>query len=388
MSDIDKKKEDLDKLLWFVPIKKLRHLLREVVHNIFDIKNILEQNRILNNEINDLRREIRYINKELNKNLIFFKTTNVYPHNYNHNIYFLIIKNILKKYNIDIVYSDYKPDIELFSVEGDRKLIELSNAKIKIFETGEPVLNGFLKGYEDNCLSFTDLSIGFNHLNNLSYVRFPLYFFYMFEAANLLSDINFHIKEDNILLKPNKDNILKRINYINNIKYNKTKFAAFINKWDPSKTRLPIYNAVSKIDNINCPGLFMHNDDALRNEYNDDKLEYLKQFKFNICPENCVEDGYITEKMIHSFMTGCIPIWNGDKNIEGDVINKNAVLYWENYSDNKELLAEIKKLHNDDNLYDKFISQKRFNEDAAVDYIYNQILILHTKIEEIIKSKL
>ena len=182
--------------------------------------------------------------------------------------------------------------------------------------------------------------------------------------------------------------IYKRLNEINNIRYNKTKFAALINKWDPSNIRMPIYNSVSKIDHISCPGKFLHNDDSLKNEYNDNKLEYLKQFKFNICPENCVEDGYITEKMLHSFMAGCIPIWNGDKNIEGEIINKNAVLYWDNNADNTEIIKEIETLHKNDDLYDKFIKQKRFNTDAATDYIYNQIILLHTKIEDLIKTNL
>lgn len=127
----------------------------------------------------------------------------------------------------------------------------------------------------------------------------------------------------------------------------------------------------------------MHNDDSLKNDFNDSKYEYLKQFKFNICPENCIEDGYVTEKLFDAFKSGCIPIWSGYKNLEGDIVNKNAVLYWDIDSDNKELIKEIKSIHENDELYNKFVSQSRFNTDNAVEYIYGQIKLLHEKIEEL-----
>lgn len=69
--------------------------------------------------------------------------------------------------------------------------------------------------------------------------------------------------------------------------------------------------------------------------------------------------------------------------MEGDVVNKNAVLYWDIDSDNKELIKEIKSLHENDELYDKFVSQPRFNTDNAVEYIYGQIKLLYEKIEEL-----
>lgn len=150
--------------------------------------------------------------------------------------------------------------------------------------------------------------------------------------------------------------------------------------------REAMYNRISKIDKVDCPSKFLHNDNSLKNEFNDNKLEYLKQFKFNICPENVIEDGYITEKLFDAFKTGCIPIWNGDKNIEPNVINKDSILYWEKDSDNRELLKEIERLHRDETYYNNFISQPRLIVDNATDYIYNQIKRLHDRLEEFIQN--
>ena len=276
----------------------------------------------------------------------------------------------------------YDPDIELFSVFGDRNNVINSKSKIKIFYTGEPVKTTFFKDYSDNLLNIVDLSIGFNHINNDKYFRFPLWILYTLgysysiinvERYKLLEVIN------------NKDKIFEIITNINNKNYIKSKFAELIATWGGvDNIRQCVYNKLSYIDKIYCPSKFLHNDDSLINNFNNDKIEYLKQFKFNICTENSIEDGYITEKIIHSFYAGCIPIWNGDKNLEGDIINKNAVLYFDKESDNKDLIKYIELLNKDDEVYSKFIKQPRFVVDNATDFIYNKIKKLYEKIEELI----
>lgn len=258
----------------------------------------------------------------------------------------------------------------MFYVYGDRKNIIQSKAKVKFFFTSEPV-QVLRKDYNDNCIGLCDLSLGFNHILNSNYIRFPLWILYNFNITEL-----------------NKDSVYKRILYINNAKFEKTKFTSLISTWGGTNNlRKHIYRAISQIDKISCPSKFLHNDDSLKNDFADNKIEYLKQFKFNICPENCIEDGYITEKLFDSFKAGSIPIWNGDKNLEGDIINKNAVFYWQENSKNEDILKEIELLHKNEDLYNKFISQKRINIDNAVEYIYGQMKLLYEKIEELLLEK-
>ena len=48
-----------------------------------------------------------------------------------------------------------------------------------------------------------------------------------------------------------------------------------------------------------------------------DKLATLKNFRFNLCFENFSgQNGYITEKIFHSFAAGCVPVYWGPDNIE------------------------------------------------------------------------
>ena len=363
-------KKFVDKIVWWIPFKNLRNLFRIFLYNILDVSELRYKINELELELIDYKKEYRLVNSSFYKDIYFINYVNFWQNFHSCDFTFhKLLKSIFNKYKKDLIIDRNHADIELYSVFGERSKISNSNAKFKIFYTGEAHTR--FKEYTDNCLDLCDLSIGFNHIDNDKYIRFPLWFIYNFDIVNA-----------------NKDYILKRVIEINNSKFTKTKFASLVSSWEGiGNLRGVIYNSVSKIDKVNCPSRFLHNDDSLKNEFNDNKHEYLKQFKFNICPENCIEDGYVTEKLFDAFKSGCIPIWNGDKNLEGDVINKNAVLYWEENSKNENLLKEIKLMHENDELYDKFVSQTRLNTDNATEYIYGQIKLLHEKLEELLCKK-
>ena len=148
-----------------------------------------------------------------------------------------------------------------------------------------------------------------------------------------------------------------------------------------------MYNLISKIDYINCPSKLFHNDDTLKSNFNNNKIEYLKDFKFNICPENTISEGYITEKLFDAFKAGCIPIYNGDENIELDLVNKNALLFFRKNEDNTELIKEIEKLHKDDKLFDAFQNQIKIY-DSMVDYLWDRRTKILNRLESLINEKL
>ena len=367
----EKLKKYLDKILWFIPFRNLRHLLRKILYNILEIDDLKKE---LTEHILEYKSELKLIHKDFYDNAIYMKITNEWYPNYTYfenDKFFRLLTNICSKYNkfLLLKYSQGDCDIEFFSVYGPKSKIIESKSKIKIFWTCEANTHIFRSEYKDNCLEYTNLSLGSNRIEHENYIRLPLWIFY-FDYINL-----------------NKDNIFKKVTEINKTKHTKTKFASLIATWGgEDNLREAMYNRISKIDKVDCPSKFLHNDNSLKNEFNDNKLEYLKQFKFNICPENVIEDGYITEKLFDAFKTGCIPIWNGDKNIEPNVINKDSILYWEKDSDNRELLKEIERLHRDETYYNNFISQPRLIVDNATDYIYNQIKRLHDRLEEFIQN--
>jgi hypothetical protein len=54
------------------------------------------------------------------------------------------------------------------------------------------------------------------------------------------------------------------------------------------------------------------------------KDETLRLFNFNICFENDLYPGYVTEKVVEAYLSGCIPIWRGLD--AGGFINKEAII--------------------------------------------------------------
>ena len=221
------------------------------------------------------------------------------------------------------------------------------------------------------------MSLGFDRLDEnkyKNYVRFPIWIFYNFYG--LLDNKNY-----------TKDDIKNIIDNINNAKSKKNKFSSLVASHDVANIRTQMYNQISKIDGISCPGKLFHNDDALKLNFNNDKIEYLRDFKFNICPENTISEVYITEKLFDAFKSGCIPIYNGDDNIELDLINKDALLFFKKDEDNTHLIKEIKKLHRDDNLFDAFQKQIKIY-DSMVDYLWERRVKILNRLETLINEKL
>ena len=103
-----------------------------------------------------------------------------------------------------------------------------------------------------------------------------------------------------------KHNILTFIQnqYNKNIKLNK-KNCCLIARHDREGQRTKIFNEVNKYCKIFCPSNYKKNCNPIGKNVKD-KLNFLKKFKYNICPENSKFEGYCTEKIFQSLESGCI----------------------------------------------------------------------------------
>lgn len=63
----------------------------------------------------------------------------------------------------------------------------------------------------------------------------------------------------------------------------------------------------------------------------DDKFSVISNYKFNLAIENLEYEGYVTEKIIHAFVGGTIPVYLGAKNIS-DFIPNNCFIDMRNFS--------------------------------------------------------
>jgi hypothetical protein len=87
-----------------------------------------------------------------------------------------------------------------------------------------------------------------------------------------------------------------------------------------------------------------------------DKIEFLSSYKFSIAMENTEGDGYISEKIIDSFLSGTIPIYYGSYMVE-EFINPKSFILIKGEKDILQKIEYIKKIDNDEQIYRNIIKE-------------------------------
>lgn len=239
-------------------------------------------------KIQEIKKYIRQRKYKTSLNIRFF---NFWSIDYIENHWF---NQFIKHYSLN----DNKKPINFFSVMGPTFFTKIPINGKKIFFTGENVQGEHHLRYKNHALPFMDLALGFEYLNNEKYIRFPLWILYLVSSNDSFEKIKSKIE---------------KINAVENRKnHTRNKFASIICRYDFTNIRGKIIDKINTIHTVECAGNFRNNTKDLKEKYGDRKLDYLKQFKFNICPENTNTKGYVTEKLLESFQSGCIPIyWGG-----------------------------------------------------------------------------
>lgn len=96
-----------------------------------------------------------------------------------------------------------------------------------------------------------------------------------------------------------------------------------------------------------------------------DKIKFLSHYKFSIAMENSEGQGYVSEKILDSFMAGTIPIYYGGYTID-EFINPKSYILIKNENDMLKKIEYIKKIDNDEILYKSILKEKLFINDNLV----------------------
>lgn len=272
-----------------------------------------------------------------------------------------------------------KINVAVFSVFGLRVMMRLNSSKIKIFVARENIHREMFKKYNNHCfdISCVDLRLGFDYLETSGYIRFPLWIMWLFPAN---ADFEY-IKA-----------WCEKANHPNNVSFSDREFCSLISSHNDDG-RQEIFNQISTIGKIHSAGKLFHNNDDLKNKYNDDKLSYLRHYRFNLTPENSNYPGYVTEKLFEAIYCGCIPIYSGSNNDpEPEILNHDAICFINMYknmppSANAEVIEKIKLLNNSEEQYLSFARQPRLKPEAA-EIIWGYFVKLEDELRKIIENKL
>ncbi len=257
-----------------------------------------------------------------------------------------------------------------YSTFGQRSIIGRTKGDVNIFFTGENLKTGHHhRFFSDHYLSedAIDFAMGFEYFEDLRYLRFPLWIMYMFDADS----------DDGAIIKRCSDLRFPHIGRHH-------KFASLISRGDVLGIRTEMFNALSAIETVDCAGTFMHNCDDLWELFSNDKKNFISEYKFNICPENSNCSGYVTEKIFQAIDAGCIPVyWGSFNNPEPEVVNPNAVVFWNKEGNNDAALRLIAELNHSRVKYEEFACQPRL-KDGAENYVLDKFHVLESKIREIL----
>ena len=165
----------------------------------------------------------------------------------------------------------------------------------------------------------------------------------------------------NLLYKniSNKDFKLARENALK--QKNRTKFCAALISNVEGK-RIELMEEINKYKKIDHGGSYNNNVGGKVQ----DKVSFLKSYKFSIAMENSDTDGYTTEKIMESFLGGTIPIYYGGYMLD-EFFNPKSYILIRGKRDLKKKIEYIKKIDNDDELYRSILKENVLLDEKVVE---------------------
>ncbi|TAN34183.1 hypothetical protein EPN28_00380 [Patescibacteria group bacterium] len=236
-----------------------------------------------------------------------------------------IYKILIKYYDVEI---SEKPDYVFYN-ESSYKYLKYNC--VRIFYTGENVSPNF---------NLCDYAVGYDYMIfGDRYYRYPLYHVMVFydknEAARIGPDFT-------------KPEPFTRADLAQ-----KTEFCSFVySNYLADERRKNFFDKLSQYKKISAGGRYLNNVGGII----ESKLDFESKHKFSIAFENSSRLGYTTEKIASSIAARTIPIYWGNPEI-GREFNDRRFISCHNYESFDRVVARVKEIDNDDDLYLEIINQ-------------------------------
>jgi hypothetical protein len=259
----------------------------------------------------------------------------------------------------DVIITENKPDLLFHSVDYCRhqghKKYNNSHTK-KIYYSGEPP-HIHRPDYNESHFSFT-----FEDTADARNYRLPLWVLHLnwFNVPHSDDRDQSYLHSLEELLKP------KDAEYLWDTK---KEFCSFINT-QPFGRRVEFVPKLNQKQFVHCAGRLYNNVNGNIIGRGDQrwKIEYLKQFKFNIGMENCDDCGYVSEKIIHGMFANCIPIYWGSDVVIKD-FNFKSFINWHDFNNDEENIEKIMEINTNKIKYCKIMSEPWFyNNEIPINF--------------------
>jgi hypothetical protein len=296
------------------------------------VKNSYKNNSNLLNSKYAINNNITYKKENIHKKKISIFFIDFIPSFYTKPQYKILKRLLKKKYDLEIKSNN--PDYLILDVHGCNHLNEKYQKSIKIGIFTENQIPDF---------NILDYVIGQSHI-----IFLDRYFKRSYFLGLLLFFNNRYLK-------------LIRKKVLNSYKRKKFCAAVISNKDWTDYFRLEFIEELNKYKHVDMGGRYKNNVGRIKN-----KIKFLSSYKFSIAMENTEGNGYLSEKIVESFLSGTIPIYYGDY-MADEYINPKSFILVRGKNDMFKKIDYIKKIDNIDELYEKIL-----NQDIFIDNYYKE----------------
>ncbi len=166
----------------------------------------------------------------------------------------------------------------------------------------------------------------------------------------------------------------------------KTKFCNFVASNANSRERIKFVQQLMAYKAVDCYGKVLYNATGQwdirsrrpkgnrKNSWQDIKIELIRAHKFTVAFENEASTNYITEKIVHPFLVGSIPIYWGADSV-GDYFNHKCFINVNDFASFDEAIDFIIKVDNDDALYRSFFAEPLVSPNSRIHHLNDQRII-------------
>jgi GR25 family glycosyltransferase involved in LPS biosynthesis len=231
----------------------------------------------------------------------------------------------------------------------NEKHIDFPKNVPRIFFTGENCQDNEYKNYPDLCLTFSTKE-------DEKHIRFPLWMLYIewFDNDTIIPQRELNSNPNKLpnFLCTNHTSVEDYIEFENRVDY-----CSFIVSNPNCEIRNKIFHALNEYKKVNSGGLLFNNIGGyLQSTYAGGgagdiaKYNFMSLHKFSLCFENSIGDGYVTEKLLHAKLAGCVPLYYGDKFAEHDFNPDGFFNLHKMFGNDTDAMIDfIKNLDSDDN---------------------------------------
>lgn len=254
---------------------------------------------------------------------------------------------LITKYNVVI---DDDPEILFYSCFGRNYL----KYKCKrILYLGENIRPDF---------TACDFAFSFDYTSRKNHFRLPLYSLYI-DYHGTLGELQEHLTEEQAI----------------NAWRNKTKFCCMVVSNPNCEKRIRFFKNLSKKRKVDSGGKYLNNVGGPV----EDKMEFIKDYKFVLSFENSSYAGYTTEKIMEPILTNSIPVYWGNKLIGNDFNNKRFISYHD-FNNEEDLIKRLIEIDENENLGIEILKESTFSKQKTPHKEQNYLVLKN--IEKVVKS--